>query len=161
MLLLLDLCVADDLTQVVARHSEGVAVPVAELSPADLGVCHTLVIHVHDLEGERGRQSMSVCAWCREVPPWYGLRGYLHTVSLWGHGQMPHSNQRVLSSRKKLGAQTHRQTETDRHGKLSISIRIHSLALRCFAFLHGSLVACFKISLHTTGDKHSPLSGDR
>lgn len=45
----LRLCVADDLAEVIARHGEGEAVPVTELGPADLGVRHTLVVHVRDL----------------------------------------------------------------------------------------------------------------
>ena len=52
----LALCVADDLSEVIASDCKSIAVPVTELGPADLGVCHTLVVHVLDLRGKsRGR----------------------------------------------------------------------------------------------------------
>lgn len=44
--------VADNLTQVVARHCEGITVAVAELGAADLRVCHTLVVQMCNLKGD-------------------------------------------------------------------------------------------------------------
>lgn len=46
----LGLCVADDLTQVIAGHCEGVAVPITELGSTDLCISHTLIVHVLNLE---------------------------------------------------------------------------------------------------------------
>lgn len=46
----LHLAVAEDLAEVVAGHSEGAALRVAETGAADLGVSHTLSVAVLDLQ---------------------------------------------------------------------------------------------------------------
>lgn len=47
----LRLCVANNLTQVIARHCESIAIAVAELGATDLCVSHTLVVQMGNLRG--------------------------------------------------------------------------------------------------------------
>lgn len=56
----LSLCVADNLTQVVACHGEGVAVTVAEPGTANLRVCHTLVVQMCNLKRGSERKSATI-----------------------------------------------------------------------------------------------------
>lgn len=48
------LCVADYLTEVIASHSEGIAIAITELGATYLSVCHTLIVQMGNLKGKEG-----------------------------------------------------------------------------------------------------------
>lgn len=50
------LCVADDLTQVIASDGESVAVTIAELSTTNLSIGHTFIVKVLDLDKAEERE---------------------------------------------------------------------------------------------------------
>lgn len=54
------LCVANNLTQVIACHCKGVTIGVTELGATDLRVCHTFIVQMGNLRGnEENTQSGS------------------------------------------------------------------------------------------------------
>lgn len=110
------LCVADYLTEVIASHSEGIAIAITELGATYLSVCHTLIVQMGNLKGKEGhsltvsensRNTDKAFASILDLLKKYGVN-YKLPPRCWSLGSMSGATPSLESPQQQTEANTHK-----------------------------------------------------